>query len=42
MREFGLKSVIRIKKYKSFKGDVGKAVKNILQRNFKATQPYEK
>lgn len=42
MKKSGLKSVIRVKKYRSFKGDVGKAVENILQRNFKATEPHQK
>ena len=42
MKELGLKSVIRIKKYKSFKGNVGKAAENILERDFKATQPHQK
>lgn len=42
MSKLGLKSVIRAKKYKSFKGDVGKAAENILQRNFKATEPHQK
>src|SRR5690606_22757578 len=27
---------------RSFKGDVGKAAENILQRNFKATEPHQK
>lgn len=42
MKELNLKSIIRAKKYKSFKGDVGKAAENILQRNFKATEPHQK
>lgn len=42
MRLLKLKSVIRVKKYKSYKGDVGIAAANILQRNFKADNPYEK
>jgi putative transposase len=42
MKLLGLKSVIRIKKYKSYKGEQGKMVSNILNRDFKATQPNEK
>ncbi|MES1181735.1 MAG: IS3 family transposase, partial [Flavobacterium sp.] len=42
MKTLGLKSVIRIKKYKSYKGEQGKIAPNILQRNFKATRPNEK
>lgn len=42
MKQSGLKSVIRVKKYRSFKGDVGKVAENILQRNFKATGPHQK
>ena len=42
MRTLHLKSVIRIKKYKSYKGEMGKAVKNILKRNFKTKSPHEK
>jgi transposase InsO family protein len=42
MRVLGLKSVIRIKKYKSYKGQQGKIAPNILNRNFKANQPNEK
>ena len=42
MKSLGLKSVIRIKKYKSYKGEQGKIVPNILERNFRATQPNQK
>ena len=34
--------MIRVNKYKSYKGEVGKAAENILQRNFNAENPYEK
>lgn len=37
-----LKSVIRMKKYKSYKGEQGKIVPNILNRVFKAEQPNQK
>lgn len=42
MNILGLKSLIRLKKYKSNKGEQGKIAPNILQRNFKATQPNQK
>ena len=42
MKILGLKSLIRTKKYKSYKGEQGKIAPNILQRNFKATKPNEK
>ncbi len=42
MKSLGLKSVIRIKKYKSYKGEQGKIAPNLLQRNFKAAAPNQK
>ena len=42
MNSLGLKSIIRVKKYKSYKGEQGKIVANILDRNFKATAPNQK
>lgn len=42
MKSLGLKSVIRIKKYKSYKGEQGKIAPNILERNFKASAPNQK
>ena len=42
LRTLQLKSLIRVKKYKFYKGEVGKAAENILQRNFKAENPHEK
>lgn len=42
MKSLGLKSIIRVKKYKSYKGEQGKIVPNILQRNFKAKHPNQK
>ncbi len=42
MKELGLKSLVRIKKYRFFKGKVGKIAPNILERNFKAEKPNEK
>ncbi len=35
MNQLGLKSVIRVKKYKSYKGQQGKIAPNILARDFK-------
>ena len=42
MRALGLKCIVRMKKYKSYKGTVGKIVDNILNRHFKAEAPNEK
>ena len=42
MKILGLKSIIRVKKYKSYKGEQGKIAPNILERNFKATAPNQK
>lgn len=39
MRELGIKSQVRVKKYRSYKGDSGKIAPNVLERNFKATSP---
>ena len=36
MKELGLKCLVRMKKYKSYKGTVGKIAPNILDRNFTA------
>ena len=37
MGKLGLKSLVRPKKYRSYKGEVGTAAPNVLQRRFKAT-----
>ena len=42
MKELGLKCIVRMKKYKSYKGTVGKIAPNILDRNFTAEAPNEK
>lgn len=42
MKELGLKSVVRMKKYRSHKGTVGKIAPNILDRNFQAEKPNTK
>lgn len=38
----GLKSLVRPKKYRSYKGEVGQAAANVLQRQFKAAAPRQK
>lgn len=42
MRMCGLESLVRMKKYKSYKGLQGKIAANLLNRNFKASRPYKK
>ncbi|MNW49176.1 Integrase core domain protein [compost metagenome] len=42
MKELGLKSVVRMKKYRSYKGTVGKIAPNVLDGNFQAKKPNEK
>lgn len=42
MKELGLKCIVRMKKYKSYKGSVGKIAPNILNRHFTANTPNEK
>ena len=42
MKLLGLKSAIREKKYKSYKGEQGKIQPNLLERNFKAIAPNQK
>ncbi len=42
MKELGLKCLVRIKKYKSYKGTVSQIAPNILDRNFTAEVPNEK
>ncbi|WP_411504321.1 IS3 family transposase [Brevibacillus centrosporus] len=42
MKELGLKCLVRMKKYRSYKGKVGTIAPNILDRNFKAEKPNEK
>jgi len=42
MKECGLKSLIRVKKYKSYKGQQGRIARNLLKRKFKARKPYQK
>ncbi|MEC3883508.1 IS3 family transposase [Halobacillus sp. HZG1] len=42
MKELGLRYLVRMKKYSSYKGRVGKVAENILNRNFKAEKPNQK
>jgi len=42
MDELRLKSLVRVKKYRSYRGQVGTVAPNILDRHFKASQPNEK
>lgn len=42
MKTLGLKSIIRVKRYQSYRGEQGKIAPNILKRNFKAGQPNKK
>ena len=42
MDALGLKSMIRVKKYKSYKGQVGKIAPDLLKRDFQATKPNTK
>ena len=42
MGELGLKSKVRPKRYKSYKGEVGRIAENILQREFTAEKPNQK
>ena len=42
MKEAGLKCLVRMKKYRSYKGEVGKIAPNLLERNFKTDRPLQK
>lgn len=42
MKDLGLKSLIRVKKYKSYHGEQGKIAPNILERNFNTSHPNQK
>jgi putative transposase len=42
MIDMGLKGLVRMKKYKSYRGSVGKDTPNLLERNFQASKPNEK
>ncbi|WP_144478275.1 IS3 family transposase [Cytobacillus oceanisediminis] len=42
MNQLGIKCQVRMKKYKSYRGNTGKVAPNVLDRNFKADKPNEK
>lgn len=42
MKVLGLKCLVRIKKYRSYKGETGKIAPNIIGRDFNATEPNQK
>ena len=42
MNQMGLKCLVRMKKYRSYRGRIGKIAPNILERDFQATKPNEK
>lgn len=42
MRKMGIFCRVRMKKYRSYKGDVGKIAPNLLERDFKAAKPNQK
>lgn len=42
MNECGIKCQVRIRKYRSYKGEIGKVAPNILQRDFNADEPNRK
>ena len=42
MKQLGLVCHVRMKKYRSYKGEVGKIAPNLLQRNFHADRPNQK
>ena len=42
MKTLGLQCFVRMKKYRSYKGQIGKIADNLLKRDFKAAQPNQK
>ena len=42
MKVLGLKCMVRIKRYRSYKGEIGKVAPNIINRNFYASKPNQK
>lgn len=42
MKELGLQCFVRMKKYRSYKGETGRIAENILNREFTADKPNEK
>jgi transposase InsO family protein len=42
MSETGIKCEVRMKKYRSYKGEIGKIAPNLLERDFQADAPHKK
>lgn len=42
MKQIGLKCEVRMKMYRSYRGEVGRIAPNLLNRDFKASQPNQK
>lgn len=42
MKECGLKSMVKVKKYRSYRGQQGKIAPNLLERDFRAEAPCQK
>lgn len=42
MNQMGLKCLVRMKKYRSYRGQVGRIAPNVLERDFQASNPNEK
>ena len=42
MKELGLVCRVRMKKYRSYRGEVGKTAPNLLNRDFRAEKPNQK
>ena len=42
MSQLGLKSLVRPKRYRSYKGELGKVAANVLKRQFKSERPNQK
>jgi len=42
MKELGIVCLVRMKKYRSYKGEIGKIAPNLLEQDFKTTAPNQK
>lgn len=42
MLQLGIKSLVRVKKYRSYRGQAGKIATNVLKRNFDSVAPNQK
>lgn len=42
MKELGLKCMVRMKKYRSYRGEAGKTAPNLLSRDFHGEKPNQK